>query len=217
MLNLVERAIQRRLPVVVVDGKGDHGLASKVVAHAQSCGRPAYLFSMTGDGCRYNPLAAGGYSAKKDRIIELREWSEDHYRKLAEGYLQTVFKVLAACDVPTDLAKLAGYLSTEKLLGLIRGNGAKLGNQAGSLIDEAEEQLEAEKHVEGVRAEIRNLAHSEVGHLFTTDADRRPTDSAGGAGDDLVIADVVQASSSVLEPPPALSSIFACQPCSFRH
>ena len=59
-------------------------------------GRPAYLFALSGKSCRYNPLVPGGYSAKKDRIIELRDWSEDHYRKLAEGYMQTVFKVLDA-------------------------------------------------------------------------------------------------------------------------
>ena len=215
VLNLVESAIERRLPVVVVDGKGDHGLASKVVAHAQSHGRPAYLFSMTGNSCRYNPLAAGGYSAKKDRIIELREWSEEHYRKLAEGYLQTVFKVLAACEIPTDLVKLAGYLSTEKLLGLVRANEAKLGRQADALRDEVEEQVEAEKHVEGIRAEIRNLAHSEIGHLFTTDADGCPTGKAGGADDDLIIAEAVQASSPVLELSSAIAAgavVYFCLP-----
>jgi len=41
VLNMVESAIERRLPVIVIDGKGDHELASKVVAYAKSHGRPA--------------------------------------------------------------------------------------------------------------------------------------------------------------------------------
>ena len=60
----------------------------QVMAYSRAHGRPAYLFAMNGESCAYNPLASGGYSAKKDRIVELREWTEDHYRKLAEGYLQ---------------------------------------------------------------------------------------------------------------------------------
>ncbi|MDH3663846.1 MAG: DUF853 domain-containing protein, partial [Alphaproteobacteria bacterium] len=83
VLNMVESAIDRGLPVIYVDGKGDQALAESVVDYAWSRGRPAYLFSLAGPSCRYNPLSSGGYSAKKDRIIELRDWSEDHYRKLA--------------------------------------------------------------------------------------------------------------------------------------
>ncbi len=212
VLNMVESAIERRLPVIVIDGKGDHALASKVITYARSHGRPAHLFAMTGDSCRYNPLAAGGYSAKKDRIIELREWSEDHYRKLAEGYLQMVFKVLAACEVQTDLVTLAGYLSTEKLLDLIRKHETKLGGSAQTLMDEVEEQVDAEKHAENVRSEIRNLARSEIGHLFMTD-----TVSGRGSEDSDKPAGVHSDSTApaVLELPAAIAAgavVYFCLP-----
>ena len=167
VLNLVESAINRQLPVIYVDGKGDRDLAERVIAYAESCGRPAYLFAMNGGSCAYNPLSAGGYSAKKDRIVELREWSEDHYRKLAEGYMQTVFKVLDACGITTDLVTVANFMSTARLRKLIEARGKQLADR-NDLIREVKEQEVAEKDIESLRAEIRNLARSEIGHLFKT-------------------------------------------------
>ncbi len=78
------------------------------------------LFSMRGENCNYNPLYSVGYSLKKDRVIELREWSEAHYRKLAEGYLQTVFKILEVCKINVNLINVADYLGRGKLRSLIR-------------------------------------------------------------------------------------------------
>ena len=123
VLNMVESAINRELPVVYVDGKGDYDLARQVMAYAEARERPAYLFAMNGESCVYNPLASGGYSAKKDRIVELREWSEDHYRKLAEGYLQLVFKVLDECGVETDLVSVAEFMSLRSQKALIQKTG----------------------------------------------------------------------------------------------
>ena len=173
VLNLVESAIQRRLPVIYVDGKGDYQLAKKVVAHARTEGRPAYLFAMRADSCLYNPLAAGGFSAKKDRIIELRDWSEDHYRKLGEGYLQTVFKVLEACGVEVDLVKLADLMSVQALSTLAKESADHLGDRMKPLAREIGAQKAAEAHVESVHAEIRNLAWSEIGFLFDVGVAKR--------------------------------------------
>ena len=55
ILNVVESAIQRQLPMVYVDGKGDYALAQRVISYATARGWPAYLFAMNGDSCLYNP------------------------------------------------------------------------------------------------------------------------------------------------------------------
>jgi len=118
--NVVESFIGRGLPVIYIDGKGDLSLAKKIMEYAQGQGRDARLFSMVGESCRYNPLASGGYSSKKDRLIEMREWSEDHYRKLAEDYLQIVFKVLEICRINVDLLSVAKYFSRNEFSDLLR-------------------------------------------------------------------------------------------------
>ena len=170
VLNFVESFIERGLPVLYVDGKGDRKVGEAIIGFARTKGRPNHFFSMTGESEAYNPLASGSYTSKKDRLIELREWSEPHYRKLAEGYLQMVFKVLSAIGAEVGLIELADTLKRSQLIGAVREavqNEQLSEEQAKALMAEIDEQEAAEKHVEGIAAEIRNLARSEVGHLFS--------------------------------------------------
>ncbi len=160
--NIVESAIVRNLPLIYVDGKGDTKLAKSIGDFAKQQDRPFYLFSMVGESVKYNPIALGGITSKKDRIIELRIWSEDHYRKIAEGYLQTVFSILDSFAIELDLMTLSKYLHPDALYDLAREN------QAESVISDIE-SLEAKyRDVSSLIAEIDNMTKSEIGHLFDT-------------------------------------------------
>lgn len=166
--NIVESAINRGLPLIYIDGKGDYDLACRVQQYGQSQNRHVSVFAMRGPSMAYNPLATGGFTSKKDRIIELREWSEEHYKKLAEGYLQSVFKVMEYCDIPCDLTTLADHLDLKKLKALVREHESKIPNAQG-LMDELNHQDQASKSIESLVAEIRNFTSSEIGPLFKTE------------------------------------------------
>ncbi len=163
--NIVESAINRGLPLIYIDGKGDYDLACRVERTAQQRGRPVSVFAMRGDSIAYNPLATGGFTSKKDRIIELREWSEEHYKKLAEGYLQSVFKVMDACSIPCNMVSLSDHLDLKKLKALVRQHESNIPH-AQKLMDELNNQDKASKSIESLVAEIRNFTASEIGHLF---------------------------------------------------
>lgn len=160
--NILESGIQRRLPVIYVDGKGDLELAHRLQKYTQSQNVPFYLFSMVGESVKYNPLSSGGITSKKDRIVELRHWSEDHYRKIAEGYLQTIFELLQKTNQSTDLVTLSRYLDPEPWYEILReGKNANLIPKV--------EKLEAQrKNISSLAAEIENMVNSEIGHLFDT-------------------------------------------------
>ncbi len=160
LMNIIASAIERRWPLLFVDGKGDVTLMKRIEAIAKARGIPFYGFSMIGESLKYNPIASGGYTSKKDRLIELREWSEDHYRKLAEGYLQTVFKILEQLNVDVDLWQLAKYLEPEKLYLLARQQ------QNADVLEMIGTLEEKRKDISGVIAEIQNITQSEIGHLF---------------------------------------------------
>ncbi|MCB9995152.1 MAG: DUF853 family protein [Rhodospirillales bacterium] len=163
--NIVESAVNRQLPVIYIDGKGDYALAKRIETYAQSHGRKAHIFSMKDGSIAYNPLAVGGFTSKKDRIIELREWTEEHYKKLAEGYLQTVFKIMEQCGIACNLVSLSQHLDFKRLKALIREHEAHLPD-AQALMDELLGQQEASEHISSVIAEIRNFTASEIGALF---------------------------------------------------
>lgn len=163
--NVVESAINRGLPLIYIDGKGDYDLGQRVCEYAKNNDRPAWLFGMRDDSVAYDPLTSGGYTSKKDRIIELREWSEEHYKKLAEGYLQSVFKVMHELKIPSDLITLSNHLDLKKLKSLVRENESNLDN-AQELMDMLNSQDQASKSIESLVAEIRNFTNSEIGYLF---------------------------------------------------
>ncbi len=163
--NIVESAINRGLPLIYIDGKGDYDLACRVARYGQERDTPVSVFAMKGESIAYNPLATGGFTSKKDRIIELREWSEEHYKKLAEGYLQCVFKVMEQCNIPCNLTSLSENLDLKQLKSLVRQNEADIPN-AQKLMDELNNQDQASKSIESLVAEIRNFTSSEIGSLF---------------------------------------------------
>ncbi len=158
--NIIESAILRKHPVIIVDGKGDLNLADKVEEFAGKHNVPCYVFSMLGSSVKYNPLATGGITLKKDRIIALRQWTEEHYKKIAEGYLQTVFQILNACKIQTDLHQLSQYLDPIKLAMLAQ----PLKDE--SLMSAVRELSSRQSDISSLKAEIENLAKSEIGHLF---------------------------------------------------
>lgn len=172
VLNMVESFINRGLPVLYIDGKGTTELGERICAYAQERGIAGRMFSMTGKSVTYNPLYSGSYTSKKDRIIEVREWTQPHYKTIAEGYLQMVFSALDLLKEPVNFLNVAEYMNATALLNL---NKSKL--RAGEINKEIADKVSAlikeqnfkQEDLNGLIAEIRNLARSEIGHLFKVD------------------------------------------------
>lgn len=168
LLNLIE-GCQAGTGMVIVDGKGDFELARSVIAKAKARGQKAYLFDATGheQSAVYNPIGRGDFTSLADRIMTMREWTEPHYRTLAEGFAQIAFKVLQVSRKPLDLLSASAALDTKVLTSLLR-RISKGGGSYTDLMAEVSAQRNAEPHIEGLRAELRNLAASVFAPLFDT-------------------------------------------------
>ncbi|MGQ9498209.1 MAG: type IV secretory system conjugative DNA transfer family protein [Desulfotomaculales bacterium] len=162
MMNFVESALQRGLPCVTVDGKGDPDLVGRIRALVVRHGRPFSLFGMRGDSCSYNPLAHGGITELTDKLLYLTEWSEPHYEALARRYLQAALRVLKATGTQLDLPTLTRHLDPDALATLAR-----------RITDDAEREvvfgvlsLAKAEEIKGLIARLALMAESEIGHLF---------------------------------------------------
>jgi hypothetical protein len=169
---IVEAALKAKMAVVYVDGKGDSELGATICDYARKQGQTAYFCDMTGtyDSCAYNPLSDGDFSSLTDRLMTLAEWSEPHYKRRARGYLQTTFKALLALNIAVDVIQIANYLDTSKLLALIPRKKRADRLRFQPLAEEIRDQCSAEGDVEGLRAEVRNLARSSLARFFDTTA-----------------------------------------------
>ena len=89
------------------------------------------------------------------------EWSSDHFKSIAEDYLQATFAVLLKINKPFELKTVVDYLDYDCLIDLAR---------------EAEDQELLERVVKlerydknditGLQAHLNNLVHSELGEYF---------------------------------------------------
>ncbi|MEW6727711.1 MAG: type IV secretion system DNA-binding domain-containing protein, partial [Bacillota bacterium] len=167
ILNFIQSAVQRCLPLVLVDGKGDPGLAERVRALAEAAGRPFKLFSMSGPSAHYNPLAHGGITELKDKLLYLSQWSEPHYEALAGRYLQLVFRVFSLTDTRPDLLTVGRHLDPDALASLVRQ--IPEANERETVFDTLDGFKTGE--IRGLAARVAAMTESEIGHLFRATGD----------------------------------------------
>ncbi len=122
MLTLLDAQIRRGEAVVAIDMKGSPAFAAQLRAAAEAAGRGLRVWTPDGPG-RWNPLAHGNATSLKDKLISSERFSEPHYQRAAERYVQTVLGVLHAArpDRPAQLHEVVALMEPLRLAALLRG------------------------------------------------------------------------------------------------
>ena len=156
-----QRALKKSYPLIIIDGKPTEENSVWLQNKSQYYQRSFYGFNCA-EYHHYDPLAHGGYTELKDKLISLKDhWENDYYRSIAEDYLQTTFEVLLALKEDFDLKMVIRCLNYEELALKTR-----------ALSDES---LKARvqhlqrydiKDITGLQAHLNLLVHSELGQFF---------------------------------------------------
>lgn len=156
-----KRAIRKGYPLIIVTGKPTQEEVAFIMAYAKYHDRKFYGFNC-GNLYHYDPLASGGYTELKDKIMSLKDqWDHDYYRSVAEDYLQTTFEVLLKNGREFELKNVSECLEYEKLALVLR----KIGDE--SLIKKVKSLQHYErKALTGLQAHLNLLIHSELGLYF---------------------------------------------------
>ncbi|HEY1714686.1 MAG TPA: type IV secretion system DNA-binding domain-containing protein [Solirubrobacteraceae bacterium] len=122
MLRIVTAQIARGRPVIAIDMKGSPAFAADLERSAAMAGRGVRIFTPDGPG-HWNPLAHGNATALKDKLIATERFSEPHYQRAAERYVQTVLTVLHARDpdTPARLDRVVALMEPRRLAASLRG------------------------------------------------------------------------------------------------
>ena len=159
-----KRAIAKGYPLIIVDGKPSEENVTWVMELAKASNRAFHGFNC-GNHHHYDPLAYGGYTELKDKIISLKDqWESDYYRSIAEDYLQTTFEVLIKSGKAFDLKAVAECLNYDVLCLLVRGTDD-------DALKKRVERLKdyQSKDITGLKAHLHILIHSELGEYFKMD------------------------------------------------
>jgi conjugal transfer pilus assembly protein TraD len=95
LLRILSDQIARGRPVVAIDMKGSPAFAEVLGQAARAAGRPFAVWSIDGPA-HWNPLAHGNATELKDKLMATERFTEPHYQRAAERYVQIVLQVLAA-------------------------------------------------------------------------------------------------------------------------
>ena len=87
MLTLLRDQIAQGRGIVAIDLKGSPAFATELQAAAEAAGRPFREWSPDGR-THWNPLANGNATELKDKLLDTERFTEPHYRRAAERYLQ---------------------------------------------------------------------------------------------------------------------------------
>jgi hypothetical protein len=93
LLAILADQISRGRPVVAIDMKGSPAFARVLTESAAVASRPAKVWTIDG-GAYWNPLAHGNATELKDKLMTTERFTEPHYQRAAERYVQTVLQVL---------------------------------------------------------------------------------------------------------------------------
>ena len=169
--NFIKHGIDGGYPLAIVDGKGDIGAGSMLEITKAFCReqkRKLYVINLSAPehSDKYNPFRNASPTACKDMLINLTEWSEQHYKSNTERFLQRLVILLQQNGTPLSFQSIIQHMSTERF------NSLSASLFKSEVISKEEHMLNLEiskvcgKIAESASARFSTIAESEAGQIF---------------------------------------------------
>ncbi len=172
LLRILDDNIRRGLPVVAIDMKGSPQFARALGDGAAAAGRQFELWTPDGPA-HWNPLAYGNATELKDKLIATERFTEPHYQRAAERYVQTVLQVLLERDPGTrpTLAEVVSLMDPRRLAAGLRVAPRPLAQRVQDyLATMSPDQLSA---VRGLGTRLAIISESHTGAYLSAGGERR--------------------------------------------
>jgi conjugal transfer pilus assembly protein TraD len=177
LLRILTGQIERGRPTVAIDMKGSPAFARVLAESAAAAGRPFTSWSIDGPA-HWNPLQHGNATELKDKLITTERFTEPHYQRAAERYVQIVLQVLreAHPDRPPWLAEVVELMDPRRLAVELRHVDRALRERVQDYVSGlTSDQLSAAR---GLQTRLAVLTESHTGAFLAP-----PADPGGGVID----------------------------------
>jgi conjugal transfer pilus assembly protein TraD len=186
LLRILTDSIRRGLPVVAIDLKGSPGFVRALGDAAAAAGREFALWTPDGPA-HWNPLAHGNATELKDKLIATERFTEPHYQRAAERYVQTVLQVLLerGSGAPPTLAEVVGLMDPRRLAAGLRAAPRPLARRVQDYVATlSPDQLSA---IRGLGTRLAIISESHTG-AYLGPGGGRPVDLRAALAGDQVVA-----------------------------
>ena len=114
----------------------------------------------------YNPFQNATPTIAKDMLINMTEWSEEHYKLNTERYLQRLLQLLVASEIPLSFKSILAHMGIDQFASL----SGELQKRGVLTKDEHLANMEivktSGKIAENAVARFSLIAESELGYIF---------------------------------------------------
>jgi hypothetical protein len=186
LLTIVREQIRRGRPVVAIDMKGSPAFATALADAAAANGRPFRIWTPDGPS-HWNPLAHGNATELKDKLIATERFTEPHYQRAAERYIQTVLQVAEGShpERAATLAEVVRLMDPHRLAGSLRSLPRPQAERVQDyLAGLTPDQLSA---VRGLQTRLAIITESHTGPFLESRAGDQLDVRAALAGDEVVL------------------------------
>lgn len=118
LANLIESGIKKDYPMVIIDGKGDISEGSILdIVRRFRAERKVYVVNLSNlsETAKYNPFHNGSPTIIKDMIVNMTDWSEEHYKANFERYVQRMLMLMVLKNIPIDFKTIINYFDPDNL------------------------------------------------------------------------------------------------------
>jgi type IV secretory pathway TraG/TraD family ATPase VirD4 len=187
LLTVLTEHVRSGRPVVAIDMKGSPAFAEVLADAAASAGRPFRLWTLDGPG-RWNPLAYGNATELKDKLIASERFTEPHYQRAAERYLQNLFQVLRHLHPqrPPTLEEVVALMDTRRLPAALRGLPRPLADRVQDYLSGL--SPDQQSAIRGLQTRLAIITESDSGPFLSGGDDAIDLRAALAGGDVVVFS-----------------------------
>ena len=165
LANFIRAGADYNYPMLIIDGKGDTDKGSFLEITKELCpDRNIYIINLNepGKSDKYNPFKNTNTDVIKDMLINMTNWSEEHYKYNTERYIARLCKLLALKNIDISLNSLTRYLPTDSFTKL-------------SMDLSKEDLISKEEHIENIELSKTSgkIAESAAARFATNEQPRR--------------------------------------------
>lgn len=174
LMNFVDSAAKRNIPLIFLDGKGSTDLIDKMAQIAHNYQRKFKVFTLRPRKnlkflAGYNPFATGNATEWKNRIMSLfaavEGKGQEHFSLGEQNYINFVANVLAKLPTKIDLRVFLAFLENpDKLLAVAHDLEPEIGKKLAKLNADSELSV----LIGDVVKLLELFIYSDYGYLFNT-------------------------------------------------
>lgn len=174
LINFIFHAILEGIGLLLIDGKGDTGEGSMSFYVSELCrkyNRKLHVVNMNSPAtsAKYNPLKGASPTVAKDMLINMTDWSEEHYKANMERYLQKLIELMILAEISLSFHSIIQNMPVDKFecLSAILQKGGTITKE--QHLKNLEITKACGKIAEQAAARFAVIAESEIGEIFADD------------------------------------------------